>query len=650
MSDMVTLEEIREYLAAQIENDKNIKSVRAEGVTIEEALKQASIELGLPIRKLEYEIVEKGSKGILGVGKKNWVIIAYEAQEKVREEENAEEEAEEIEEIREIVKDKPGEVFVRLTSEGVLLKVTKPVGKGKKVTEKQALAKLAERGVTNFDSSLVAKVVKRADGEYIKVGDYEYNPANDSTMSVEITDQDMKAYMVISPPGPGGADLSLDEMISYLKSNGVVYGIKEDVLERLIDYPVYNEAILVAEGTKPKNGRDARIIYNFRTDHSRIELKEKNGRVDFKDLNIVENVVAGQILAKKIPPEEGINGKTVTGMVLPAKSGNDVEIQIGKNVKLSDDGLTAIAEINGQVLLINGKINVEPVYTVDGDVNLHTGNILFLGTVVVKGNVEDGFTVKAAGNIEVLGSVGKATLDAEGDIIVHQGIMGKGSGVVKSGMSVFSKFIEHAVVDAGEYVVTSDGLIHSDVIANKKVICQGKRAVIVGGRIRAAEEINAKSLGSVAGTETILEVGYDPRSKEQLMKLEGERGELEAQLEEVEKNINTLEKLAKIQRKKLPEEKQKYLTELHESRSKILGELEKLSREIEKINSYLESLKLIGKISASGRVYPGVKIFIKNANLVVRTEFKFVTFYLQNNEVKVTKYEAVEDDEVVRRY
>ncbi len=648
MTEWVGIAEIREYLEGQIENDKNIKSVRAEGDTIEEALKQASIELGLPIKKLEYEVIERGSRGIWGVGKKNWVILAYEAQEKV--EEKVEEELEEeIEEEKEVIEDKPGEVFVRLTSDGVLLKVTPPVGRGKRVTERQALNKLAERGVTDFDAALVAKVVKRADGEYIKVGDYEYNPANDSTMTVQITDQDMKAYMIISAPGPGGADLTYDDMVSFLKSNGVVHGIKEDVLQRLIDYPVYGEAILVAEGSKPKNGRDARIIYNFRTDHSQIQLKEKNGRVDFKELNIVENVVAGQVLAKKIPAEEGINGKTVTGMVIPAKSGNDVEIQIGKNVKLSDDGLSAIAEINGQVLLINGKINVEPIYTVDGDVNLHTGNILFLGTVIVKGNVEDGFTVKAAGNIEVMGSVGKATLDAEGDIIVHQGIMGKESGTVKSGMSVFAKFIEHAVVDSGEYVVTSDGLIHSDVVANKKVICQGKRAVIVGGRIRAAEEINAKTLGSVAGTETILEVGYDPRSKDKLMELEKQRDVLNGELEELEKNINTLEKLAKIQRKKLPEDKQKYLAELHESRSKVLSELEDINKEMEKIKYYLESLKLIGKISASGRVYPGVKIFIKNANLVVRNEFKFVTFYLQNNDVKVTKYEAVEDEEVVRR-
>ncbi len=646
---MIGLEEIKDFMQKEAEKDRKIRYVKAEGLTIEEALKQASIELGIPIRKLEYEVLERGSKGVFGVAKKNWKLIVYETREK--EEEKVKEVFEEdLEEItaKKVEEDRPGEVFVRLTNEGVFLKVTKPKGRGSKVTERMAIAKLTERGVTDYDAGLVAKVVKRADGEYIRVGDYQYNPANDSMMTVEITDQDMKAYMIISPPGPGGADLSYEDMVSYLNSNGVVHGIKEDVLRRLEDYPVYNEAILVAEGTKPQNGRDARIIYNFRTDHSQIELKEKNGRVDFKELDLVENVVAGQLLAKKIPPEDGINGKTVTGMVLPAKPGNDVELQVGKNVKLSEDGLTAVSEINGQVLLLNGKINVEPVYTVQGDVDLHTGNILFLGTVVVKGNVEDGFSVKAAGNIEVLGSVGKAVLDAEGDIIVHQGILGKTGGQIRSGMSVFAKFIEHAIVDSGEYVVASDGIIHSQVVANKKVICQGKRAAIVGGRIQAAEEINAKTLGSVAGTETVLEVGYDPRSKEKLTKLEEKRSDFEKKLEEVEKNLSTLEKLAKIQRK-LPEEKKKYIVELNESRSQILSELENVNREIGSINSYLESLKLVGKISASGRVYPGVKIFIKNASLVVRTEFKYVTFYLQANEVKVTKYEEVEEDEVIRR-
>ncbi|NOY10081.1 MAG: FapA family protein [Spirochaetes bacterium] len=647
---MITLTEIRDYMKEQLERDKKVKSVQIEGESIANALKQASIELGLPVKKLEYEVIEKGTKGIMGIGKKNWKIVAYETRKPAavqRETEVLSENPEiDLESIKE--ENKPGEVFVRLNNDGVFLKVTKPVGKGRSVTERMALSRLSERGVGDYDASLVAKVVKQADGEYIKIGDYQYNPANDSTISLEITDQDMKAYIVVNPPGPGGADLTYDDIISYLNANDVVHGIKEDVIRNFIDYPVYNDTVLIAEGTRPKNGRDARIIYNFRTDHSQIKLKEKDGKVDFKELDLVENVVAGQLLAKKIPPEEGRNGRTVTGMVIPAKAGNDVEFLVGKNVKLSEDGLTAVAEINGQVLLLAGKINVEPVYTIQGDVNLHTGNILFLGTVVVKGNVEDGFSVKAAGNIEVYGSVGKCVLDAEGDIIVHQGILGKIDGKARSGMSVFAKFIEHAHVEAGEYVVASDGIIHSHVDANKKIICQGKRASIVGGRLRATEEINAKNLGSVAGTETNLEVGYDPKSKEKLGSLDNRKAELESKLEELEKNITTIEKLQRIQ-KRLTEEKKQYLTQLNEKRSEVLSELEEVNRETGSLNTYLESLKLIGKVSASGRVYPGVKVFIKNASLVVRTEFKFVTFYLQSNDVKVTKYEAVEEEDITRR-
>ena len=113
-------------------------------------------------------------------------------------------------------------------------------------------------------------------------------------------------------------------------------------------------------------------------------------------------------------------------------------------------------------------------------------------------------------------------------------------------------------------------------------------------------------------------------------------------------NIKTLENLLRVQ-KKLPPEKAQYLTEQNEKRSELLGRLEEGVREIGQINAHLSSLTTIGKISASERVYPGVKLAIKNANLAVRTEFKFVTFFLQSGEVKVTKYEAFDEDLMRRR-
>jgi uncharacterized protein (DUF342 family) len=638
---VITLSGLRAYMREQLATERETKAVRASGASVEEALREAAVQLGLPIRELQYEIVQRGSKGLLGAGRKDWIVLAYQAgaHPEVPVARPAAEGG--VEKQRVPVKDQDGEVFVRLTTEGVFLKVTPPSGRGAPVAEHRALEKLSLRGVNSFDRGLVSRVIRHADGEYIRVGDHQYNPASQSTMSVTVADAEMKAYMTVTPPGPGGAELSFEEIRSGLHAGGVIHGIKEEVIRHFLDYPSYQEKVLVAEGTRPVNGEDARIVYRFNVRKDEIQLKEKNGRVDFRELDLVENVEAGQILAVKEPPEEGSPGRTVTGKILPAKPGRDNQIEIGKNVKLSDDGTSVAATINGQVILAAGRINVEPVYTVEGDVNFRTGNILFLGTVFVKGNVEDGFTVKAAGNIEIMGSVGKCILDAEGEVVVHQGILGKNEGHVRAGGNVAAKFIENARVEAEENVLVSDGIIHSQVDANRRILCQGRRAAIVGGRLRAAEEIHGKTLGSVAGTETILEVGLDPRRKEKLSRAVARRGELERQLEELVRNITTLENLKRVQRN-FPEERQRNLDELNDSRSRLLAELEEANQVIAEINVYLEAVKVSGKVSASDRVYPGVKVFIKNESLVVRSEFKSVTFCLEDKEVRITRYEPIE--------
>ncbi|RPJ07977.1 MAG: DUF342 domain-containing protein, partial [Spirochaetaceae bacterium] len=541
----ITLAQLRSFMKSQLEADKQTKSILATGATLEDALREASIQLDVPVKKLVYEIVKRGVDGSFAKGSSQWQIIAYPEREKQKDVFEDDLGLGDVfaQGLPQADKNKDGVVFVRRQSGGVFMKVTLPKGMGKKANLAQAREIIAQKKISGVDESLVDKIVKRADGKYVRIAGYEYNPANDSVMSVSVTDMEMRAYVTIQPPGQGGADTDGETIRAFLQNNRIVFGIKDDVLETLEAKPIYNDEVLVAEGTKPQNGNDARIVYNFKIDHSTVDFKEKNGKVDFKELNLIENVVAGQQLAKKIPAELGQAGHTVTGKTLPAKPGKDTSIPIGKNVAIAEDKCSVISNINGQVVVLNQKINVEPVYTVTSDVNLHTGNILFLGAVIIKGNVEDGFSVKAAGNIEVIGNVGKSMIDAEGDVIVHQGILGKNEGKVRSGKSVYAKFIEHAVVEAEENVCVTDGILHSKVDSNKRIICQGRRASIVGGQLRAAEEINAKNLGSVAGAETVLEVGYDPKSKARLVMLQERHDNFTKELEELDRNINTIENL-----------------------------------------------------------------------------------------------------------
>ena len=642
---MPELAELRDFMKHKAAEDRQRRSVEVEGGTLEEALSQATIELGLPLRKIEYEVLERGTSGVLGVGKKKFRLLAYEL---IEEEQTFMDEGDfsvdlDLDDENEIV-DMDGKVFIRFAHEGVMMKVIAPVGNGKKITERHAMEVIRNRNVLHFDKMLVHKIVKNADGESVKIADFDHNPVNDALMTVDIRDQDMKGYVTINPPSPGGADISAESILGLLKSNGVIHGINENILEELEDDPLYNQQILVAEGTDPIPGKNARITYNFDMDREQVHLKEKNGRVDFREMNLIQNVVEGQVLAKKIPADEGTPGRTVTGKLVPTKPGSDVEFDIGKNIRLSGDKLTAIAEINGQVIISGAKLNVEPVYMVQGDVNLKSGgNVIFLGTVIVKGSVADGFKVKAAGNIEVMGNVGKCELDAEGDIIVHQGLNGKGEGYIRAGRGVWAKFIENSRVESGELVVASDGIINSRVDSNKFIVCQGKRATIVGGHLRAAEEIRAKTFGSLSGSETLLEVGYDPKSSERLAELEQLMSDSLDEFDEVDRNIGTLENLKKV-KKKLPEEKETYLAELIEKRTDIEAERAKLEEEKTELKEYLDSLKLVGKISASTRVYPGVKVIIKDASLKIRNEFKATTFINENHEIKPVKFEETEED------
>jgi uncharacterized protein (DUF342 family) len=639
----VDFAQFQQIIREQLEKDKTIRSVEVEGPAIEALVAEAAALLSVPVRRVEYEIIQRGFSGFLGTGQKNWKIKAYErfvaSQGSGDEAKIDDTETEEA-----VIEDKDGEVFVHFGTAGAFLKVTAPQGNGRRVAESQASMVLAIRHVTNIDNDLVNATVREAKGEYVQVGEFVHNPADDAFVSVTISDDEMKAFIQVNPPGPGGCDISFDMYMDVLKDNQVLFGIDTDFLRHFVDKPVYREKILVAEGKHPVDGQDSYLQYNFELESNKVHLREgADGRVNFKELNIIQNVVAGQPLAKKTPPEKGQTGKTVTGRFLPAKSGKDLPMPLGKGVQVAGDGLTILALTNGQVVLAAGKLNVEPVYMVPGNVDIKSGNIIFLGNVIINGNVEDGFSVKAAGNIEVKGTVERAELDAEGDIIVHQGITGKSSGVIKAGRSLWARFIENATIEAGNMVVVSDGIINSQVAANNRIVCQGKRAHIVGGHLRATEEINAKILGSpTSGTETICEVGFDPKSKEQMDRYRIQRDELEKELEEIQLNIQTLLTLKK-QHQSLPEDKELYLQELIDTRNDMVEEQRHINEEIEKLQEVFNRQKNRGKVSASSKVYPGVRVTIRDVKEDVRNEYKAVTFILENGLIRVTKYEEPAD-------
>ena len=76
---MIGLEDFRDRMKAEIEKTKQMKSVQVSGRNLDDALRQASLELGLPLRVLEYEVLDRGRSGLLGIKNAPCRIIAYES-------------------------------------------------------------------------------------------------------------------------------------------------------------------------------------------------------------------------------------------------------------------------------------------------------------------------------------------------------------------------------------------------------------------------------------------------------------------------------------------------------------------------------------------------------------------------------------------
>lgn len=647
---MVTLNKLRLDMEKQLQVDKDITTVEVIGETLDECLADAAVQLETKTSNLEYEVIEKGSQGIIGLMKKPWRIKVYENPELIQKKKKAAavaagQESEVIEEIQ--IANTDGSYFVHRFASNIFVKVNLPEGEGKPVDPDDLINAAIRPDNTDLDEELLRKLAKEGtNGEYVEVGDFNHISVGDAVMAVDISKDEMQATITVSAPTAGGCEISEEKIINALSTQGVVAGIDEDRIIAFVDTPSYNSPYVVASAILPQNGTDAYIQYNFETDKTKLKLKETaNGQVDFKELNLIQNVVAGQPLAKKILPTRGKGGKTIMGRYLKAKNGKDIGLPIGQNTVLDKDGCTILAEKNGHVSLVGDKINVEEIYEVQG-VNIKTGNITYMGTVLCRGDVEDGFDIKADGNIEIYGSVGRCKIEAGGDIVISQGVMGRDECEIVSSKSVWARFIQNAKVEAKEYVVVNDNIMNSDVYAMKKVLLKGKRASIIGGNVFATEEISAKNIGSSGGgIVTKLSVGFDPEKKKRLAELQELQANLVKELEEVELNIQTLENNKKV-RRSLPKEKEESLNAFYGQKTDLVAQNEEYTKEIDEINERLRELKNVGCVNASGTVYPGVEITVRDEKDEVKSETKAVTFFYDNGFVKRGKFDPSQVSDV----
>lgn len=498
---------------------------------------------------------------------------------------------------------------------------------------KQLVDYLSKKSVKGYDIEVMSKCLHDNVTTPIKIAPYQEEVKVDSDAHIEMKKDKLEAYITIVE-ADGGKELSFDDAKEKLREKGIIFGINDKKLHDIIDNRIFGVKTLIAQGNKPEHGENGTIIYCFDTHKDYKPQLLEDGTVNFKHLNLINNVKKGQLLVEIIPPTDGTAGKNVLGEEISALKGKPAKVIKGKNIYEDESGLKIYADVDGQVFFRDGKLQVSQVYEIPGDVDHSTGNVTFNGKVTIKGNVKSGFTVEADGDIEVNGVVEGATLLSKGNILLNRGIQGNNQAYLQCSGNLISKYIENTTIKSFGNI-EADCILHSNIVAKGNITVDGKKGLIVGGQVRAGEEIRAKIIGSHMGTITNLEVGIDPDEKMRYEKLKEEIAEIKKNLGNLKKTIELLSKLAKDNN--LPKSKEEILVKSLKTYEYLKTKHGQLQKEIQLLEHQLQSLSS-GKVHA-GKIYPGAKIIILSAVRHIYDELINSTLYKKDGDIMIGPYE-----------
>ena len=544
-------------------------------------------------------------------------------------------------------KDANGYTTIATERDGVYLTVFPPSGKGAPVSIDSVKNELIKYNIVPDSAQIFQQAISQANGKPIKISNVQEN------VFVEIAPDEMSAKITILPP-PSETErfATIDDVRKVLARHNVVFGIIENKmtelaakLARIANTKDMTEAVEeeVALGIPMISGQDAQIIYVYKEalakNQDTTPDQTNDGRVDYRAGHKIDNVTKGMVIARKIPVVKGVSGKTVTGKETPALEGKDIELTPNKGVIISPENpFEYIADSDGQVIIKDQKISVLALYEIAGDVNFSTGNIDFIGTVVVKGDVKDGFKIHAGEDIIISGVVEGAELTAGGKITVVGGVSGndKAKMVCKDDASI--KYVRNAIVEVGGNLNIGQAIMHSKVTCDGKVIVAGQRGVIVGGQIIAGQEVSAGIIGSNFATNTEIVVGEIVSIREELQKIDAELKSIVENLDKTKKGMLFLKELHTKLGGNLPADKKELLTKLTRAQFKLIADSKMLAErktEFQKKEQESMAEKRNCRVVCTGVIYSGVKIIINKVMRQISEELKYCTLTAVDGEIKV---------------
>lgn len=434
----------------------------------------------------------------------------------------------------------------------------------------------------------------------------------DCRIDITVDSGGKHASLTIHPPINGGKEATVKMVKDELKKTGIIFGVDEKVLNKVVEDRIFGTSMTIAEYKPPKKGANGYISFRFDKEHKLKPVQDEFGVADYRELNSIVPIRKNEVVADIIPPEEGTPGENVYGIELPGEPGVPAKISLGRNTLVTTDGKNIVSACDGHIVFAGGCFHVENAVTIKTDLDISVGNISFFGDVHIKGNVMEGFSVNAGKNVKIDGSVFGGEISAGGNLTIVGGCI---NSKVNCNGDADIGFCENSEIFVkGD--ITSKQFAFCNVFCYGKLTTKGPRGVIAGGKITSMHDITAGIIGSEKYTPTEVNIGDGSV-------LFARRREAESDLNEAEriydlsiKNLAFLKNRKNMQGGVLNEEQQRQ--QRIEMQNKLFYAMRKTELQ-ELIAKLDEDIKDRDNLSAvcNGTIYPGVKFCINFLTLDV---------------------------------
>jgi uncharacterized protein (DUF342 family) len=270
-------------------------------------------------------------------------------------------------------------------------------------------------------------------------------------------------------------------------------------------------------------------------------------------------------------------------------------------------------------------------------VDYSIGNISFIGSVRVRGNVVAGFSVEAGGDIGVQGNVEKCVIRAGRSLIVRGIVFGQGECTLSAGGNAQLNSADQATLHIQGDLTLSGYLRHCTCLVGGRIELTGKRSNIVGGELHAFRGVDAPFIGNQMATLTRIKVGSNPFISGEMDALSLQQLELNRKLEQVQVAL-----AAQLKRKAaLPGPDaalEGVLAKLRAAEATLNSQLSDLEMQLAALSGKLSETK-DARIRVSQVAYPGVFVnFRDRLQYKTMDELQRLSFYEEASEIRTGPY------------